>query len=184
MNASKTQQAIQEALPPQELPPSGEAGPLVQAQVRRTSGLGDVVERRRAVRAVRQAGSARKNGEPGQRGTQLKTVVVIDDEVDQVDLTVLLLQSAGHRAVGATDGSQAVAMVAREGAEVVVCDFMLAGMTGGDVCTALRTEPTTCQVRIVMLSGTPEAEIRRSCQRYDVYLTKPVDSAALFQAIQ
>lgn len=78
----------------------------------------------------------------------------------------------------------AVAMVMGEGAEVVVLDFMMAGITGGNVCKDLRANPKTCGVQIVMLSGTPEGEIRRSCTQYDTYLRRPVNGTVLVEAIK
>jgi CheY-like chemotaxis protein len=160
------------------------------APVSRTSGLGAAVRRDRAVQAVRQ------ESDPGRRtargddagagvGIRSRNIVVIDDEPDQVDLTVALLQASGHRAIGSTDGAKAVALVTGQGGEVVVVlDFMLSGMTGGDVCSALRAEPATRQVRIVLLSATPEREIRLSCTQYDTYLSKPTSHRALSEAIE
>ena len=114
---------------------------------------------------------------------RVKTIVVIDDEADLVDLTVMLLEAAGHRVVGSTDSFQAVGLVIREGAEIVVLDFEMPGMDGGDVAKALRAEPRTQGIRIVFLSGTAEAEIRRSCTQYDAFLRKPATSKALFAAV-
>ena len=164
-----------------------DAGPPCPMHIRRPNGLDAVVKRSNAVRAARQgleqdAGTPKGGGDDAQ--VQSKTVVVIDDELDLVESTVLLLQSSGHLATGSTDGSKAVAMVTAENAEVVVLDFMLAGMTGGDVCVALRAEPKTREVRIVLLSGTPEDIIRRSCTQYDTYLRKPANGAALFEAMK
>lgn len=74
-------------------------------------------------------------------------------------------------------------MATGEDAEVVVLDFMLVNMTGGDVCRALRAEPKTRGVRIVLLSGRPEVEIRRSCTQYDAYVRKTATGKALFKAV-
>ena len=184
MSESKTQEQAQEVPSDQDGLSGHEPGSLNATPVRRASGLGEVVERRRVVRAVRADTGGHANVESGQQNVAPKTIVVIDDELDQVDLAVLLLQSAGHRAIGSTDGAQAVAMVTAEGADSVVLDFMLNGMTGADVCEALRSEPKTRHVRIVVVSGTPEREIRRSCTLYDAYLKKPASSSALFEALQ
>ena len=116
--------------------------------------------------------------------TQSLSIIVIDDELDQVDMTVMLLQSRGHRAVGSTDGLQAVTLVTDEDAAVVVLDFMMNGVNGGDVCRAIRADSRTRDVRIVLLSGTSEVEIRRSCTQYDMYVSKPPTSQALFRAVE
>lgn len=174
---------------PDAVPDLQAASESSPTQLRRASSLGAVVRRNRVVRTARQeaeqgGGAARSDDRGGDPVVQPRTVVVIDDELDQVDLTVLLLQASGHHAIGSTDGSEAVALVAGEGGEVVVLDFMLAGMTGGDVCSALRAEPATSQVRIVLLSATSEPDVRRTCTQYDTYLSKPTSRKALFKAIE
>lgn len=159
--------------------------PLVQ----RSTGLDAVVRRRRAVQAERQATVpkpeiAQEKTEWREVLVQPLNIIVIDDEADQVELTVMLLQLRGHKATGTTDGSRAVELVAAEHASVVLLDFMLGRTTGGDVCQALRAESRTQDVRVVLLSGTPEVEIRRTCTLYDAYLRKPPTSNALFRVIE
>ena len=159
-------------------------------QSRRTSGLDAVVQRRRAVRAAQKPSPDPTSGSAagdGRSGTEVevvpKSILVIDDVSDLLDLTVMLLQLAGHRVVGSTDGAKAVASVIKERVDVVVLDFLLVGMTGGDVCAALRAHPTTRDVKIILVSGTPEDVIRRTCTQYNAFLRKPAAGAALLGAI-
>lgn len=44
--------------------------------------------------------------EQGEAAMQPLTMIVIDDEADQVDLTVMLLESRGHQAIGTTSRSR------------------------------------------------------------------------------
>lgn len=157
----------------------------------RASGLSDVVRRNRAIQAIRNGlgrnpEEAAGEGESGTSTAGLKprTIVVIDDEPDQVESTVLLLRALGHQAVGSTDGTKAVALVTGEAGQVVILDFLLGGMTGADVCSALRAVPATREVKIILLSATPEREIRRSCTQYDTYLSKPTSRTALVKALE
>ena len=96
----------------------------------------------------------------------------------------MLLEFRGHRAIGSTDAESAVALVKVQSANVAVLDFNMPGMTGGDVCEALRSDPQTCKVRVVILSGAPESEIQCSSSRYDEYLSKPASSEDLFDAVE
>ena len=99
---------------------------------RRSSGLRAVVRRSRGVRAARLVGpvggGAGLNLASGQ-----KSVVVIDDESDQVEITTILLEIAGHRVCGSTDPTQAVQLVVNERAQVVVVDFMMPVVNGAQV---------------------------------------------------
>lgn len=113
-----------------------------------------------------------------------QTVVVIDDEPDNVDLTVMLLQLAGHIAFGSTSSDSGIALAAEYRASVVVLDFMMPNANGADVGRSLRTNPATSTVKILMCSGTEEATVRLSFTDYEAFLVKPVVTAALLEAIE
>ena len=70
---------------------------------------------------------------PSDRRTKSKTVIVVDDEQDHVDVTVLLLQSAGHSAYGATDGFAGLKLAIEMKADIVVLDFAMPVMDGAGV---------------------------------------------------
>ncbi len=113
-----------------------------------------------------------------------KTVVVIDDEPDIVDLTVMVLESAGHTAHGTTAGKKGVSLAVDHAADVVVLDHLMPDMNGAQVGRALRAHPVTKNIKILMHSGTPEATIRASFTQYDTYLAKPAPGLRLLQAIE
>ena len=113
-----------------------------------------------------------------------KIVVVIDDESDNVELTVLVLESAGHAAHGATAGRAGVVLAVNHAAEVAVLDHLMPDMSGAEVGKALRAHPVTKDIKILMYSGTPEATIRALFSHYDAYLAKPAHGHELLLAIE
>lgn len=112
-----------------------------------------------------------------------KTVVVIDNEPDNVDLTVMVLQAAGHTALGTTAVRNGVGLAVHHAADVVVLDYQMPDMNGAEVGKALRAHPITMDIKIVMHSATPEATIRASFTQYDAYVAKPAPGLRLLQAI-
>ena len=113
-----------------------------------------------------------------------KTIVVIDDEPDIVDLTVMVLESAGHRAHGTTAGKAVVNLAVEHSADIVVLDHLMPEMNGAEVGRALRAHPVTQDIKIVMHSATPEATIRASFAHYDAYLAKPAHGLALLDVVE
>ncbi|MCU1322968.1 MAG: response regulator receiver protein [Acidobacteriaceae bacterium] len=93
----------------------------------------------------------------------------VDDEVVGLQVRRILLERAGYRVLTAADGEAGLSVFEREQIEVVVLDFSMPGMDGGEVATRMRqTKP---QVPILLLSahvGLP-AEIT---SLVDLYMTK------------
>lgn len=105
----------------------------------------------------------------------VKTVLVVDDEQDVIDLVAFNLQRAGYKAVSARDGSAAIQKASDQQPDLIVLDLMLPGLDGTEVCKRLKAEPKTASIPIIMLTARAE-EVDRVVGLElgaDDYVTKP-----------
>ena len=91
----------------------------------------------------------------------MATVLVVDDHPDLCELLARLLRLGGHAAACSTDGAEALDLVRREPPGLVVLDVMMPGMSGLDVLAALRADPETAAVPVVMYSAFADPAARR-----------------------
>ena len=103
------------------------------------------------------------------------TVLIVDDDPNVVALTRLYLERDGYRVLAAADGARGLALARQERPHLVVLDVMLPGRNGLDVCRALRREPDTQSMPIIMLTARVEEEDRLAGLDLgaDDYVTKP-----------
>jgi len=102
-------------------------------------------------------------------------VLVADDEPDVLNLVGTYLKNAGFIVIKAQDGSSALRKARRHMPLVVVLDLMLPDMSGLDVCKSLKSDSSTANILIVMLTAKAE-EIDRIIGLElgaDDYVTKP-----------
>jgi two-component system phosphate regulon response regulator PhoB len=102
-------------------------------------------------------------------------ILVADDEADVLNLISSNLQNAGYSVIKAQDGPSALSKARSNMPTLIVLDLMLPGMSGLDVCKALKNEPATAQIPIIMLTAKAE-EIDRILGLElgaDDYITKP-----------
>jgi DNA-binding response OmpR family regulator len=100
------------------------------------------------------------------------TILVVDDEKALRDMLDYNLRRQGYRVLTAADGNAAIKLAYAERPDLIVLDIMLPGMSGFDVCRAVRKELT---MPILMLSAREE-EIDKVLGLElgaDDYLTKP-----------
>ncbi len=83
----------------------------------------------------------------------MKTILVVDDEPNIVDLLRLYLEKEGYRVLAARDGPSALDVQGAEAPDLVVLDLMLPGIDGLEVCRRIRR---TSDVPIVMLTARGE----------------------------
>jgi two-component system, OmpR family, phosphate regulon response regulator PhoB len=112
-----------------------------------------------------------------------KSVVVIDDSEDLAASVAVLLELEGYIARFALTGATGMDLVLRSRPDAVVLDYMLPDMTGAEVAIALRADPTTRKVHIIMCTGTAEVTVRERFTDYHAFLTKPVAPADLMRSL-
>jgi len=115
-----------------------------------------------------------------------ETVLVIDDEVSVLSITLQTLEEFGYRVYSATNGAEAVAVYAQHKGEiaVVLTDLMMPVMNGTATIHALeRIDP---QVKVIVVSGLNENDnsIQAAENGIKRFLPKPYTSRALLEKIR
>jgi DNA-binding response OmpR family regulator len=113
------------------------------------------------------------------------TVLVVDDDPEIVGMVSLRLSRRGYRVITASDGNEALETARRERPELVLLDVMMPGRNGWEVARALRHDPVTEKMRIVMLTAIGENvnEITSPLYGADAHIDKPFDFAVLEKTI-
>ena len=108
-------------------------------------------------------------------GDSVSTILVADDDRDIRELVVFKLESQGHRVVAVADGPSALAGAREQDVDIAVLDWMMPGMSGLDVCRALRELPETSTLPIILLTAkAQEADVAAGFGGgADDYVTKP-----------
>ena len=113
--------------------------------------------------------------------------LVADDEDDIRALVCLAVRKAGCEVVSAVpDGEQALAAARAGLPDLAVLDVSMPGATGLEICSALRAEPATAGIRILLLSAgaSPDEVARGLAAGADAYLAKPFSVAGLVQQVR
>ena len=108
--------------------------------------------------------------------TSSKTILIIEDEKDVVDLLALNLRKAGGFAITvARDGAAGLTRAREDKPDFVILDLMLPKMPGLDVCKILKTDPETHHIPIMMLTAKAEEIDRIVGLEFgaDDYVVKP-----------
>jgi signal transduction histidine kinase/DNA-binding response OmpR family regulator len=82
-----------------------------------------------------------------------KTVVAIDDDPLAIELARANLEPAGWTVLGAASGREGLALIRERQPSVVLLDLLMPGMNGFEVVEALRAEPGTKTIPVVILTS-------------------------------
>jgi len=105
----------------------------------------------------------------------MSKILIVDDEEDIAELVAYNLAREGFATVKAHDGDTALRKVRLEKPDLVILDLMLPGMSGLDICKALRANPQTAALPVIMLTAKSDEfdKVLGLEIGADDYITKP-----------
>jgi two-component system chemotaxis response regulator CheY len=113
------------------------------------------------------------------------TILVIDDDPSFRDLLRLHLLSAGHTVHAAEDPEEGLRKLLEYSADLILLDLDLPYMSGFEVLEALRSDPASQKIPVIVLTGRGDEETYIRCNKMgiDGFLTKPLKKERLIEAI-
>lgn len=105
----------------------------------------------------------------------MKHVLIIDDEKDIVQSIEYNLSKDGYKVSKSYDGLNGLEAVQKKSPDIVILDLMLPGMTGIELCKAMKADPKTAAIPVIMLTAKGEEtdKIVGLEVGADDYITKP-----------
>ena len=114
----------------------------------------------------------------------MKTILVVDDELGSAEVLSLILEEEGYKAYCAVNGRQALVQARDVVPDLVIVDYMMPLMNGGEMAQLVRAAPLHSKVPIVMTSATDEEQVEQHSEYYDAFLRKPYRWDDLFAIIR
>ena len=113
------------------------------------------------------------------------SILVVDDDPEIVTMLSMRLAKRGYTVSTASDGHKAIELTKKELPDVVLLDVMMPGKSGWEVARAIKQDPATHAVKIVMVSAIGEKtnEITAPIYGADAHVDKPFEFEHLERVI-
>jgi two-component system cell cycle response regulator DivK len=115
----------------------------------------------------------------------MATVLVVEDNADNLKLATFLLQSAGHTVLSATDAEAGLALARSQHPHLILMDIQLPGMDGLEATGLLKADHSTSSIPVVALTALAMKgdEERIRAAGCDGYIGKPMRYKEFLTAI-
>ncbi len=80
-------------------------------------------------------------------------VLIVEDDTDIAELIAHYVGRAGYQTERLSSGADAVGHVRRTSPDLILLDVMLPGQSGADICRALRADPATAAIPVIMVTA-------------------------------
>ena len=118
--------------------------------------------------------------------TAMKTILVTDDHTDTNEILCKLLRRSGYRTVSALSGEAALTVLDSERPDLMILDVMMPGMDGIEVLRAVRANPATQGLPVIVFSGVADPEFQAHARQKganDYWVKGSMDFAHLAKLI-
>jgi adenylate cyclase len=113
-------------------------------------------------------------------------ILVVDDTPANVKLLEDLLGFHGYQVEAATSGEEALAAIRERMPDLILLDVLMPGMSGYDVCRAVRSDPSLAMLPVVMVTALEDREerVKGLDAGADDFLSKPVNPPELLARVR
>lgn len=114
------------------------------------------------------------------------TVLVADDNQQNLELLQAYLEDVDCRTIAAGDGLEALKVIAEQLPDLVLLDVMMPQMSGFEVCKRMKNDPKTSNIPVIMVTALNEfGDIERATNcGTDDFLSKPVNRLELIVRVK
>ena len=113
-------------------------------------------------------------------------ILLVDDTPDNLRILSSLLKEEGYRLRQVTSGERALEAVAASMPDLILLDVHMSGMSGFDVCEALKNQASTADIPIIFVSaqGAAQSKVRGFALGAADYITKPFYTAEVLARVR
>jgi len=115
-----------------------------------------------------------------------KTLLVVDDSEDNLELLSIFLEDQGYAVIRATSGAEALSILAQHAVDLVLLDVMMPGVSGLDVLREVRKTHSSVQLPVIVATGrTDRSDVVRALDLgANDHVAKPIDIEILHARIR
>jgi CheY-like chemotaxis protein len=114
------------------------------------------------------------------------TVLVVDDNQQNLELLQAYLEDMDCRTVPAHDGVEALKIIGKDPPDLILLDVMMPKISGFEVCKRIKNDPKTSDIPVIMVTALNEyGDIERAIDSgTDDFLSKPVNKLELLTRVK
>lgn len=114
----------------------------------------------------------------------MKRILIIDDDQAVLEALEEVLKYSGYDVKTIVHTEDIFKVIKRYGPELILIDYILPGINGGEICDQIKTNPPTSHIPVIIISG--HSKVLKSLGDYgsDVIMEKPFDLNELLDQVR
>ncbi|GAA4326010.1 hypothetical protein GCM10023149_28590 [Mucilaginibacter gynuensis] len=102
-----------------------------------------------------------------------KKILIIEDDSDILDIVSAVLNIANFDVTGSNGTNDIFELTKLHQPDLILTDYMLPGLTGGQICKLIKSNEETANIPVVLMSAYHKQAIAIGHFNYDAFVKKP-----------
>ena len=113
-------------------------------------------------------------------------VLIVEDDPVSIHLLEIILQRYGYKVIAARNGLSGLELTAEIRPDVVIIDDMMPGLTGGETCLRIKSDPELASIPVILISAGTRVQDAAYIERVgaDYALVKPILPKDVLKAVE
>ncbi len=114
-----------------------------------------------------------------------REILIVEDNPQTVKLVKFILEKSKYSTISAKDGEEGLQMARERKPDLIILDLMLPGIDGYQVCEALKADPNTKEIPVIVLTALDTGvDFEKALEKKaDWYITKPFEAQHLLKRV-
>ncbi len=112
-----------------------------------------------------------------------KKILIVEDDHDILSLLKDILEQEGYEITGLNYTDSIIKSIATYNPDLVMLDFLLSGINGGEMCHEVKTHKDTAGLPVIMLSAFPRVLDSLGHYGSDAFIAKPFDISEVLKKV-
>jgi len=113
-----------------------------------------------------------------------KKILIIEDDDDILKITTAILNHSNFEVAGISGTNDIIESVKVHGPDLILTDYMLPGLSGGQIATIIKVNAATSHIPVILMSAYDKKAIAIGNFNYDAYVKKPFHIDHLVKVIK
>ncbi len=114
----------------------------------------------------------------------MERILVADDEADIREIMRSILKKEGYDVIIAKDGPEGLALAKEHKPDLVVLDYLMPGLNGIEVCQALKKDPSTEAIPVIIVTAFPNQKEQGLSAGAVDFMNKDIDTIDLLVRVR
>jgi len=115
---------------------------------------------------------------------KLPRILILEDDIAIAEILKEWFKMSGYKCLVKTNTSDIIELVTNYQPDLVIMDYLLPGINGGELCSQIKKDASTCHIPVIICSAFSKVLMSLGTYSCNVFIPKPFDLDQMIEKVE